>query len=1200
MKKLLLLFSLLLISNVIMAQGRIDLATEHRGVNIQESTFKEIKSTFSFKSIESESMETESGLFSAISIDNTISGGNYGAPSLPIARELVAVPFGATPVVKILNYSVTDYKLDDYAIGKIYPQQQSMSKSAKQEDRVFLYDESAYNSRSLADAPKTSFEMLGTMRGIRLGALQVEPISYNPANNTIRVFNDIEVEVSFENADIALTEQTLLRTYSPYFDVIYKQLLNERIIRDFYDEYPDLTKIPVKMLVVANRMFEDAMQPWIEWKTQKGFYLDVKYTDEIGATSDDIKAYVRQQYAAETTPTFLILFGDEAQLPPSLSSGYDTQKVTDNYYASVDDDHIPDMYCSRMCCETVAEMSALIQKVLQYEQYTMPDPSYLENALLIAGYDYWENPKVGQPTIEYINEYYINEANGYNEVHKYLDMPYTGCYNHLSQGVGFALYTAHGLETCWDYPSFYASDVNSLTNTDKYFWAVGSCCLSGEWGYDASKSLGEAMICANKKGAWGYIGSCPVTYWWEDYYFSVGATDVTYRMPKYEETSMGCYDALWSDSYNVLSAVMYSGNLAVAYSILNDYPSSVTSRYYYEAYHTLGDGSVMPYRARPTANDVSHLYTIPVGANSFMIKAAPGSYVGISADGVLYGAGMIGETGTDNIPVANIPEGAELTIVVSHPDHYPYVEKINSGYIDGSYIVMDSYQLDGDDNGQLDYGDNINISLDVLNVGNATANEVVLELSSTSEYITMIQNTVTLSSVPNGEKVTADGLSFEVKPYVPNKTNIDFKLTATSGAESWETEFSMAAYAPKLSVNNITIVDDDGDVNPGETVGLRFDVKNDGGSTAYDVFAELLCSTADIEIEEDSFTKEELKQGEMLSVLTDIVIPSTILGGSMYQIGINASATYYKDSKIYELLVGSVIEGFETGDFSSQDWTEVGTNSWTISTESPYEGTYCAKSGDVTPSKPSSILRLTVEVLADDDMSYYRKVDSPDFDVFLFYIDGEEMDAVSGVTLWEYCKHSLSKGTHVLEWEFYGSSAGNHAYIDYLKLPPSTVVLFLDPVKDLEAEVEERTVALSWTANAPEYIIRRNGEEIATTTSANYTDEVAADGIYVYSVTAKYEEEYSAPASVTVNINTVDVMEVEYDDVIVYPNPTSGVIYVDMDAAFDAAVYNYQGQMMMRLNDNKGQIDMSSLTPGVYFVEIHNEKYHTVEKIILK
>lgn len=1130
MKKLHSLLLLLLISNIITAQGRIDLMNTHRSIDIQEASFETLKSTFSFNTIESELVETEVGTFSAITIDKTISGGNYGAPSLPIARELVAVPFGAEAVVKVLNYSVTDYNLADYGIERIYPQQESMSKSAKPEDIVFHYDESAYQTRSLAEAPKTSVEILGTMRGIRLGALQVEPVSYNPVNNTLRVFNDIEVEITFENADIALTEQTLLRTYSPYFDVIYKQLFNSRAISDFYDEHPDLMKYPVKMLVVANRMFEDAMQPWIRWKTQKGFYLDVKYTDEIGNTSADIKDYVKQKYETDA-PSFLILFGDQAQLPPSKTSGYDTQEVTDAYYASIDDDYMPEMYCSRMCCETVEEMNSLIEKTLQYEQYTMPDPSYLSNALLIAGYDSWYNPEVGQPTIQYVSHYYINEENGYDNVHKYLSL-YNGCYSNLNTGVGFTLYTAHGTETLWDEPRFSVSDVNNLTNTDKYFWAVGNCCLSGNWGYSFSKSLGEAMICADKKGAWGYIGSCPVTYWWEDYYFAVGATNVSNRMPEYDETTTGCYDALWSDSFNTLAAVTYSGNLAVAYSHLNNYQYATSSRYYYEAYHTLGDGSVMPYRAKPTANEVSHLYTMPSGTGSFTVEAAPGSYVGISHDGVLHGAGMVDEDGIGDITVDDIIGGQEYTIVVTHPNHYPYIETITSTVIEGVYLVLSSCRIN-DENKQIDSGDSISMSLDIINAGSDNVSNVEFTLTTDSEFVTMIDNTASISSLTSGSKVTIDNeFSFAVADDMPDKTVINFKLVAATETESWENNFSVEANAPALSISKAVISDNNDVITPGETVVMKFEVRNEGGSTAHDVLVELSCRSEDIKIIQKSFSKGILLPGDVMSVSLNIFVPSTVSDGSMYQIGIEASSSKYKANEICDFYVGTGIESFESGDFSSFDWIMDGTNDWVITTEEPYDGTYCAKSCDITDNVTSSILKMRIEVYLDDSISFYRRTVSPTSDVYSFYVDGVLMDQVSGTEYWKMYEQPISKGTHELEWRFErnresaSTLASNNAYIDYLKLPPQTVVLFDD-------------------VDIPE-------------------------------------------------------MKEEKHDIMLYPNPTTGVLNIDIDGIFNAVVYDYQGKVMRRINGAQGQIDLSGLTSGMYFIEIRNDNENIIEKIILK
>ena len=117
MKRQTLLLLLTLLVNVINAQGRIDLDASNRGNTIQASSFEKIRATFSYNSVESERVATEAGEFSVISLDGTVAGGNYGAPALPISRKLVAVPFGATPVIKVIDYTTVDYNLDDYGIS---------------------------------------------------------------------------------------------------------------------------------------------------------------------------------------------------------------------------------------------------------------------------------------------------------------------------------------------------------------------------------------------------------------------------------------------------------------------------------------------------------------------------------------------------------------------------------------------------------------------------------------------------------------------------------------------------------------------------------------------------------------------------------------------------------------------------------------------------------------------------------------------------------------------------------------------------------------------------------------------------------------------------------------------------------------------------------------------------------------------------
>ena len=683
MKKLSLLLVLAMSTLFAVAQnGRIDLRHETKA-EITHSDFSTLRATFSYGSIESIEIATQRGTFSEIAIEGTYASGELGSPELPASHQLLAVPFGATPQVNVISYTTTDYRLSDYGIGTLIPHQPSVRKDQNLDEVEFVYNAAAYQTRSLATMPEATIEVQGTMRGIRIGSLVINPVSYNPAANTLRVFNDIEVEINFVGADRAETERMLLNTYSPYFDIVYKQMFNYRQIMDVYDDHPDLMAYPVHMIVITPENYISALQPWINWKIQKGFDVNVVTTAQAGGNYNAIQSYVQNLYntgvSQGATPTFVILVGDTGQIP-GKTSGNATQKVTDLYYGSIDNDYFPDMFYSRMSAENTDQVTAIVNKILQYEQYTMPDPSYLSNVTLIAGWDSYWNPRIGQPTINYATTYYYNTAHGFTTVNAHLNQSqYPGCYNALSTGVGFVNYTAHGEETSWSDPYFSVSNVNALTNTNKYFLAMGNCCLTGNFGY-SQPCFGEAMLRGENKAAYSYIGSCPVTYWYEDYYFGVGATTVMNQTPTQQNTATGVYDGIWMDeTYNTVSSITFLGNLAVCYAHAGNYQTSTTPLYYWQAYHVLGDGSIMPYRVNPTPNNVSHASSIPSGSSNFAVNAQAGSYVGISQNNVLKGAALVPASGSVNVPVSGITSGQPVKIVVTKPQRQPYMQDITVG-----------------------------------------------------------------------------------------------------------------------------------------------------------------------------------------------------------------------------------------------------------------------------------------------------------------------------------------------------------------------------------------------------------------------------------------------------------------------------------------------------------------------------------------
>ena len=1187
----------MLFGTQVMAQ-HIELGAAKSAQTCAKVTDEGFTASFSFSSIDATEVSTEKGVFSNITMDNTYPAGNIGEPSLPAANKLIAIPYGANDVtVEVKSYNTKVYALADYGIKAIYPQQPLLFKNQKPEDVPFAYSEKAYAYKGFAERPIAEVKIQGTMRGIQVGALTVNPVQYDAATNSIRVYNDIVVEVRYSQYDKSAAYNEFARTFSPYFAGIYDQMFNWR--DDVYDQHPDLWQAPVKMLVVANRMFEDALQEWLAWKTTKGFYLNVNYTDEIGNNASSIRTFIQEEYDKDA-PTFLVIVGDKDQVPAS-ATGSQTSCVTDLSYSSIDGDEFPDMFHSRLSATSAAQLTAMLNKALEYEQYTMPDPSYLNNVLLIAGEDSGYGVTVGRPTIWYASNYYYNEEHGFDNVYEFSHGTYTNCYSYLSTGVGFANYTAHGSQTSWAGPEFNVNNVNQLTNEHKYFLAVGNCCQSGDWGYGTC--FGEAMVRAENKGAYAYIGSCPNTTWYNDYYFGVGATNhYSGTMPTYEETTMGMYDAAWvDDAYNTVCSYMFIGNLAGNAAQALGYQMHSATLYYWQAYHVLGDGSVMPFRVQPTENNVSHMPTLPIGMDFFTISADPGSYAAITKDGVLYGAGLIGDSGTADIAIQPITSGGDVTICVTHPQRIPYLNTIPAAAMEGAYIAVDNVQCEQ----HLVPGAYVAPTVSLKNVGIETANNVNVVLSTESEYVELINTTTTIPSIaPDQIYPIANVFDFNTAVNIPNNTKVRFFVTCTAGDDTWEGRFDLTFGAPEFAMTNISNTE----LAPGGSGTITFDIANNGGADAEDAILEVYSSSNDLTLAGNSFNLNSITAGSSVNVPVGVTVNSGVEVGSTYEINYLVTAGHYSTSGTYVVTVGNIVESFETGDFSLFDWTFAGNADWTIVNTDAHTGTYCAKSGSISDSQQTSLV-LTTEVLANGEISFFKKVSSENsYDKLYFYIDNQEKGNWSGDVAWSQESYPVTAGTHTFKWTYqkdYSVSSGSDcAWVDDIQFPPTSVVLSLDPVLNLEAAVNGNMVNLTWDAptGATAYIIYRNGEEVGNQASTAFAD-IVSDGIYNYSVVATDGNgRFSAPENVAVSVGIVGVEENTLENVSIYPNPANSMLTIDGgNAEYTYTMYNGMGQIVA---NGKAQgvehINVNDMAKGVYFLRLTTGTQVRVDKVVVE
>ena len=1139
------------------AQGRIDLDGTKSAQQCDNVTEKGFTATFSFGSIEARTVSTERGVFSEIAMSNTFNYGNPGEPSLPAVHQLVAVPFGAKDVsVEVKNYKTIVYNLSDYGIETVAPQQPSVRKDQK--EVPFHYNAEAYAKRGFAERPLAEIELQGTMRGIQVGSLVINPVQYDAVSNTLKVFNDIEVEVSYGEYDKAAAYDEFARTASVYFAPLYRQMFNWR--DDVYAQHPDLWQAPVKMLVVTDRMFENAIQQWVDWKIKKGFYMDVNYTDQIGTSASAIKSFIQTKYE-QTAPTFVIIIGDKNQVPAS-ATGSATHCVTDLYYQTVDNDYYPEMLHSRMPVETVEQLNNLLEKSLQYEQYTRPDPSYLNNVLLIAGWDEAQNPRVGVPTIQYAVNNYYNEEHGFENVYDYYTLGgYAGCYDNLNTGVGFVNYTAHGSNIHWENPVFEVDDVNNLTNTNKYFLAMGNCCLAADWGISGT-CFGEAMVRAPRKGAFAYIGSCPSTYWYEDYYFGVGATNVFYRMPTKSESKTGVYDAVWmDDSYNTIQSMVFLGNLAVTYAFVNSgytVSSDSSPLYYWQCYHTLGDGSIMPYHVQPTENHVFHASIVPIGANTYEVSADPGSYVALTRNGVILGTGLVDGTGTIVFSIDPVTTSGNVTLCVTHPQRVPYLEEIPAASVNGAFVIVDGYTPS-----DAHIGAENALAITFKNNGTAATNGTTsVSLTCDDPNVTIINGSADFNALAQDASVELGGFSYSINEDVADGSRFHIVTTATCGSETWEGVVNITA---NKAVMEFAGAQCPGEFAAGETLQVAASFENVGHHVATNANITISSTSQYVTFGEENVVVGSVAPSGVVTAVFDVNIASGCPESELIPLTFTLMADDNNVAEGTAILQNTCLVIFDLADKWNDGWDNSRLH---------------VEYSDGTPADDMYVSREQGAFA-----TYERRLHHGSHVTLTWQSGGNWDSECSYVVHYEDGTVILSKGPQGGSFDV---SCGSDEYFA--------------PVGNLTATVSEYDVTLSWTApsGAYRYRVARNGVTLGETTATSYNDQIEDEMTYTYSVTAIYSGGESMPENVLVDVITaVGETEIHFS---IYPNPADDVIYISAgEVKFDYFIYNNLGQQVIGgTADGSQRIDVSGLAEGLYVIKICGNGNVAMRKVVVR
>jgi hypothetical protein len=589
--------------------------------------------------------------------------------------------------------------------------------------------------------------------------------------------------------------------------------------------------------------------------------------------------------------------------------------------------------------------------------------------------------------------------------------------------------------------------------------------------------------------------------------------------------------------------------------------------------------------------------TLPIGMDFYTVSAEPGSYVGISKDGILYGAGMIDETGTTDITITPVTSGGDVKIVVTHPQHVPYIAEVPAAAMTGAYVAVDSYALNVD---QANYGETVDMNITLKNVGTLPSGAITATLTTQSEYVEVLAGSATAAALNPEETTTIEGLQFSVAENVPDNAKAQFVLSVTDGTDTWEANINVTLHAPVLAVESIASTEND----------VTFTFKNTGSAPFYGGTLNLESCSSDLVIENTTIVSEDVVEGgQTLTLSSNYSVAQTVAPASSFEVAYNFATGAFYEEGIMVVSYQVLQENFESGVFG-EGWTFSPANSWSI-VDGGTKGTKCAKSMNEGLNNTDYSMTLTVDVQAAGNMTFMYYVSSENnYDKFFFYYDGvsQNPQGWSGTVAWSEYTQPVTVGTHTFKFEYHKdtsvSNGDDCVKIDDIRFPIVNQYQFIAPATDLVATNEGHDVTLTWTASseAVSYLVKRDGETLGTTTETTFNDELTETGSYLYSVYAVNESgAMSAPASAIVTVDFAGVIENEDVKVSVYPNPSNGVLNIVTNANnYEYQVINCVGQMVLSGNaDGRTSLNVSELN-GVYFLRIVADGEVIVRKVTVK
>ncbi len=612
---------------------------------------------------------TPQGEAQIISIDKGTPMLMAGAPDLQKLTASVLIPDKAEMELSIVSGNY--YDVPNITIA---PSKGNLKRNINPADVQYTYG-SVYSENNFFPSSIGILNAPYILRDYRGQAVSVFPFQYNPQTKVLRVYTDIVVSVVLKNAADGQNQMARINS-EKISDKEFEAIYNRQFI-NYASVQKDLRYTPVSengsMLVICHDAFSADIQPFVNWKNEKGIAAELVLKSAAGATAADIKTFIANYYTAHPNLKFVLLVGDAAQVPSSTTSAGDS----DNDYGYITgNDSYPEIFVGRFSASTSAHVQTMVNRTINYEKNPQVSGTWYKKGITIgSALGPGDNNEMDFEHEQIIRNKLL--AFTYNDVSENYDGSQAGIdvagnptpadiAAEVNSGVGVITYTGHGASNEFVTSGFSTNDVHLLTNTVKhpFIWSVA--CVNGDFVNNA-ECFAEAWLRAGTpiqpKGALAAFMSTINQSWDPPMKGQDAMVDILV-----ESASGNIQRSFGGISMNGCMQ-MNDDYLASGYEMT-------------DTWTVFGDPSVMVYTNTPAAMITSHVSTAAVGTVSITVNNnVNDALVCLSMNGIILGTGI--SNGTSAVITIPAAIAGIINVTATTFNKMPYLGTINVGGFTG-------------------------------------------------------------------------------------------------------------------------------------------------------------------------------------------------------------------------------------------------------------------------------------------------------------------------------------------------------------------------------------------------------------------------------------------------------------------------------------------------------------------------------------